>query len=138
MRTVVVGLVLLALTSCAPAQTRAVQVGEKVYTVEVAATEDDQRQGLAGRPEVEPGTGMLFLLPSRSTQQVWGAGMLVAVDVVWIAGGRVAAVDVLEPCTAKDQSTCPRLTAPSPVDAVLEVPAGSGIVAGETVTVEGK
>ena len=138
MRAVVVGLALLALTSCAPAQTRAVQVGEKVYTVEVATTEDDQRQGLAGRPEVEPGTGMLFLLPSRSTQQVWGAGMLVAVDVVWIAGGRVAAVDVLEPCTAKDQSTCPRLTAPSPVDAVLEVPAGSGIVAGETVTVEGK
>ena len=138
MRTVVVGLVLLALTSCAPAQTRAVQVGEKVYTVEVAATEDDQRQGLASRPEVDPGTGMLFLLPSRSTQQVWGAGMLVAVDVVWIAGGRVAAVDVLEPCSAKDQSTCPRLTAPSPVDAVLEVPAGSGIVAGETVTVEGQ
>ena len=88
MRTVLVGLALLALTSCAPAQTRAVQVGEKVYTVEVATTEDDQRQGLAGRPEVEPGTGMLFLLPSRSTQQVWGAGMLVAVDVVWIAGGR--------------------------------------------------
>ena len=136
MRTVLVGLALLALTSCAPAQTRAVQVGEKVYTVEVAATEDDQRQGLAGRPEVEPGTGMLFLLPSRSTQQVWGAGMLVAVDVVWITGGQVAAVDVLEPCTARDQSTCPRLTAPSPVDAVLEVPAGSGIVAGETVTVE--
>ena len=136
MRTVLVGLALLALTSCAPAQTRAVQVGEKVYAVEVATTEDDQRQGLAGRPEVEPGTGMLFLLPSRSTQQVWGAGMLVAVDVVWITGGQVAAVDVLEPCTARDQSTCPRLTAPSPVDAVLEVPAGSGIVAGETVTVE--
>ena len=137
MRAVVVGLALLALTSCAPAQTRAVQVGERVYTVEVATTEDDQRQGLAGRPEVEPGTGMLFLLPSRSTQQVWGAGMLVAVDVVWIAGGQVAADDVLEACTARDQSTCPRLTAPSPVDAVLEVPAGSGIVAGETVTLEG-
>lgn len=137
MRAVVVGLALLALTSCAPAQTRAVQVGERVYTVEVATTEDDQRQGLASRPEVDPGTGMLFLLPSRSTQQVWGAGMLVAVDVVWIAGGQVAAVDVLEPCTARDQSTCPRLTAPSPVDAVLEVPAGSGIVAGETVTLEG-
>ncbi|AQP52720.1 DUF192 domain-containing protein [Tessaracoccus flavescens] len=121
MRTVLVGLALLALTSCAPAQTRAVQVGEKVYTVEVATTEDDQRQGLAGQPEVEPGTGMLFRLPSRSTQQVWGAGMLVAVDVVWITGGQVAAVDVLEPCTARDQSTCPRLTAPSPVDAVLEV-----------------
>ncbi len=139
MRTVLAGLTLLALTSCAPAtaQTSTVQVGERVYTVEVAATEDDQRQGLASRPEVDPGTGMLFLLPSRSTQQVWGAGMLVAVDVVWIAGGQVAAVDVLEPCTARDQSTCPRLTAPSPVDAVLEVPAGSGIVAGETVTLEG-
>lgn len=133
MRTILVGLALLTLTSCAPAQTRTVQVGERVYTVEVATTEDDQRQGLAGRPEVDPGTGMLFLA-SRSTQQVWGAGMLVAVDVVWIAGDEVAAVDVLEPCTARDQSTCPRLTSPVPVDAVLEVPAGSGIITGETVT----
>ena len=40
MRTVLVGL--LALTSCAPAQTRAVQVGEKVYTVEVANGDDSE------------------------------------------------------------------------------------------------
>ncbi len=123
------------LTSCAsPPATATVQVGTARYRVEVATTHEAQRRGLAGR-SISPGTGMLFPLPSRPTQQVWAAGMTQAIDVVWIDAGTVRSVAYLSPCTQPNQDLCPRLSSPGPVDAVLEVPAGSGITTGQTVTI---
>lgn len=108
------------------------------FRVEVAETADQQRAGLSGRDELSAGTGMLFRFGSRSEQQVWMAGMKFPLDVAWLADDRVVAVDTLAACAETDENACPRWTSPSPVDALLEVPAHSltAVVPGMAVTVE--
>lgn len=52
-------------------------------------------------------------------------GLQVPIDVAWIDDDAVIGVATLDPCTEVDQTTCPRLTAPGPATALLEVPAGA-------------
>lgn len=107
------------------------------FRVEVAQTADQQRDGLSGRDQLATGTGMLFEFGSRGEQQVWMAGMKFPLDVAWIADGKIVAVDTLTACEEADNA-CPRWTSPSPVDALLEVPADSltTVVPGMPITVE--
>ena len=108
------------------------------FRVEIAQTADQQRDGLSGRDELSVGTGMLFRFGSRSEQQVWMAGMRFPLDIAWIADGKVVAVDTLAACAETDENACPHWTSPSPVDALLEVPAHSltAVVPGMAVVVE--
>lgn len=108
------------------------------FRVEVAQTAEQQRDGLSGRDELSAGTGMLFRFGSRSEQQVWMAGMKIPLDIAWIADGKVVAIDTLTACTEADENPCPRWTSPSPVDALLEVPAHSltTVVPGMAVSIE--
>ena len=83
---------------------------------------------------------MLFRFGSSDAHQVWMADMKFPLDIAWIGAGKVVATDTLPPCTESDQNACPRWTAPSTVDALLEVPAHSltTVTPGMTVTVEEK
>lgn len=129
-------------TGCAPSPPTfaAVRIGPTPveFRVEVARTAEQQRDGLSGRDELSAGTGMLFRFGSRSEQQVWMAGMKFPLDIAWIADGKVVAIDTLTACTETDQNACPRWTSPSPVDALLEVPAHSliSVVPGMAAAVE--
>ncbi|MFC4554015.1 DUF192 domain-containing protein [Georgenia faecalis] len=119
--------------------TAVVTVGDDLeFRVEVARTAEAQQQGLSGRVEVPPRTGMLFPFDGPAERQVWMAGMRFPIDVAWIADGAVLAVDTLEPCTEPEDSTCPRWTWPGPADALLEVPAGAldGVGEGTPVRVQ--
>jgi len=112
--------------------------GGHEFHVELATTPDQQRDGLSGRDALSEGTGMLFQFDEPAAErEVWMAGMEIPIDVAWIAGDQVAAVDTLEPCSYTDQAQCPRWTSPGPVDALLEVPAGSleEITPGAPVTI---
>lgn len=129
----------LALAGCAgdsPA-TATVTIGSARFDVELARTADQQRAGLSDREALPAGTGMLFTFAHAGEQQVWMAGMAVALDVAWISDGQVLDVLTLDPCTEPDQDTCPRWTSPGDVDALLEVPAGAltRVTAGDAVTV---
>ena len=128
----------LAACSAASPTTATVQVGDALtFSVEVADTEQTQRDGLSGRTSLSEGTGMLFPFDERQEQQVWMAGMEISIDVAWIVDDQVLATDTLDPCTLTDQTQCPRWTSPAPVDALLEVPAGAldGIEPGTHVTI---
>lgn len=75
--------------------------------------------GLSYRPALPPGRGMLFVLPEAEIQQFCMRGMRFALDVIWIAEGRVAGC---EKNIAADDAGI--LTSPVPVKYVLEVPGG--------------
>lgn len=114
-----------------------VTVGSLVYLVEVARTAEEQQEGLSGREILTEGTGMLFQFGSNGEQEVWMAGMTMPLDIAWISGDEVMAVDTLDACDEPDQNRCPRWTSPGAVDALLEVPARSlaGVGAGTRVTI---
>lgn len=145
MKAPIVGAVTLTIAiaaGCTPAPdmpTAVVSIdGGHEFHVELATTPGQQRDGLSGRDALSEGTGMLFQFDRSAQHEVWMAGMKIPIDVAWIAGDQVVAVDRLEPCTSADQAQCPRWTSPGPVDALLEVTAGSleTITPGTAITIQ--
>lgn len=100
----------------------------------VADEEGERSAGLSGM-ELEPGRGMLFVFPVEERQALWMPDMRGSIDAAWIRDGRVIGVERdLPPCET-DDVRCPRWRSSGPVDALLEVPAGSleGVAKGDRV-----
>ncbi len=64
-----------------------VEVGNTVFSVDIASTPEEKRIGLSGREGLAPASGMLFLYASGRPYQFWMKDMLFAIDIVWIAPG---------------------------------------------------
>ena len=115
-----------------------VTVGMHRVEVELARTADEQRQGLSGRRHLSEGSGMLFPYASPSRPGFWMKNMFIDIDIVWIAGGRIVGIESQVPHAV--QPPLPVYRPPTPVDAVLEVPAGTaerlGWRAGDPVVIE--
>ena len=115
-----------------------VAVGMHRVAVELARSTGEQRQGLSDRRRLAEGTGMLFPYATPSQPGFWMKDMHFDIDIVWIAGGRVVGIehrvshDVVPPL--------PVYRPPVPIDAALEVPAGTaerlGWRAGDPVTID--
>ncbi len=119
--------------------THLVTVGDRVYTVEVASTAEQQAQGLSNRGSMPEASGMLF--PFRPAQIVsfWMKDMRFNLDLIWIANGRVIGIerDVPKPSPSTEPQNLPTYSPPAPVDYVLELNAGQGrfFSIGDEVTV---
>lgn len=104
--------------------------------LEVAATPEARARGLAGRDEVPPGTGMLFVFPRPAPEPFWMRGCLVPLDIAWLDGdGRVLHLEErLPPCV---EDPCPTWAPREAASFVVEVGAGEarrlGIVPGAIV-----
>lgn len=96
-----------------------VMVKGTTVMAEVVSSPGKLYLGLAHRPTLPPGRGMLFVLPAEEIQEFCMRGMRFALDLIWIREGRVVG---WEKNVAPDD---PRtLVSPVPVKYVLEVPAG--------------
>jgi uncharacterized membrane protein (UPF0127 family) len=98
-----------------------IQSGGKVhhFTVEVAASPDEQERGLMFRKSVAPDRGMIF--PYNPPQQAafWMKNTLIPLDIIFIgADGRIARIT-----NAKALDLTP-LPSGVPVSGVLEIAAG--------------
>lgn len=56
---------------------------------EVADTPDAKAQGLSGRQSLPLRGGMLFVFDTPGPAGIWMKDMLIPIDIIWIAGGRV-------------------------------------------------
>ena len=114
-----------------------VRIDGATFMVELATTTMEQARGLSYRASLAEGSGMLFTF-SPGVQNFWMKDMNFPIDIIWIAGGRVAGY-------AQDAKPQPGVslwgltiyTSPSGVDKVLEVNAGVvakyGMKIGDTV-----
>lgn len=75
---------------------------------------------------------LLFVPDAPGELPVWGCGLVEAIDVVFIADGLAVAVEVLAPCP-EPCGGCPVIGEGVLVDAVLELPTGSGVEVGDRV-----
>ena len=101
-------------------------------TAEVVDTPQKVYLGLGRRQSLAEGTGMLFIIPTMGLQAFCMRDMQFSIDIIWIAGGKVAGIEPkLSPSFAGN------LLSPVPVRLVLEVPGGfaeaHGIKAGDPV-----
>jgi uncharacterized membrane protein (UPF0127 family) len=110
--------------------------GRVTINVEVARSPQAQTRGLGGRPSLKKGTGMAFPYNGPGLRGIWMKGMLIPIDILWIRGGRIVAIEAKVP----PPSSNGELAVFSHVaDLVLEVPAGyakeMGIGVGQSVKV---
>jgi uncharacterized membrane protein (UPF0127 family) len=59
-----------------------IQIGHKIFFVEVASDWASWVQGLSGRKELKKNTGMLFSYPSSAIRQFWMKGMSFPLDII--------------------------------------------------------
>ena len=102
------------------------------FTVEVAATPEQQERGLMFRRSLAPDRGMIFPYSPPQLVGFWMRNTLIPLDMVFIrADGRIARVATAKPL---DETVVP---GGEPVVAVLEIAGGRaaqlGIVAGDRV-----
>ena len=106
-----------------PVKAEGVSAPEKVYL------------GLGHRQELPEGRGMLFLIPTMGLQTFCMRDMLIPIDIIWIADGKVAGIH--QKLSPSDQGV---FTSPVPVRLVLEVPGGfaerHGIKVGDKVALQ--
>lgn len=96
-------------------------IAGQVIKVELADTPEKQRQGLSGRDELSPNTGMLFVFPLSSKQGFWMKDMKFSIDMIWITEeGRVVFIEH----SATPESYPKVFTPDQDAKYVLEVPAG--------------
>jgi uncharacterized membrane protein (UPF0127 family) len=111
-----------------------------VVTLELAETEDEQRQGLMFRPSLPDDQGMLFLYEQDWAHTFWMKNTFVALDIIFLAADGTVAdmIEDVRPCKVEP---CPRYTSRVPVRAVLEVVAGTakahGVAVGKQLSFEG-
>lgn len=115
-----------------------VTVGQSSFVVEVAANPVAQSRGLRGRPALAADHGMFFPFAGGQVSPPFTMdGVLLPLDLVWVADGRVVGLTIDLPPARSGAGT--RYPAPRPVNAVLEVLGGTvrsrGIEVGDPVQV---
>jgi hypothetical protein len=96
-----------------------VHINETVIQAEVVASMNKIYLGLGGRRQLAPGSGMLFIMPALAVQEFCMRGMLIPIDIIWIAQGRI--IGFHQKVSPKNPGN---FTSPEPADLVLEAPAG--------------
>ena len=95
------------------------RTGAHAFTVEVAATLQQQETGLMFRRSLQPNEGMIFPYDPPSTVAFWMKNTLIPLDIVFIrADGTIARIT-----RAKELDLTP-LPSGEPIVAVLEIRAG--------------
>jgi uncharacterized membrane protein (UPF0127 family) len=101
--------------------TAQVQIGQQTISLEVAKTLDQRSRGLMYRTELAPNHGMLFLFETTERLSFWMKNMLIPLDIVFLKDGEVKQIATAVPCPT---DPCPLYSSQTPVNQVLELPAG--------------
>lgn len=91
--------------------------------VDLAITKEAQETGLAGKSELVDNYGLLFLFNDKRVRNFWMKGMLVPIDIIWIADNKIVNITEKIPLTAVGQPN-KLYSSGKPIDKVLEVKAG--------------
>ena len=95
------------------------KTGAHKFTVEVAATAEQQERGLMFRKEIAPDRGMIFPYDPPQDVSFWMKNTLIPLDMLFIrADGTIARIATAKPL---DETPVP---AGEPVAAVLELRGG--------------
>lgn len=103
-----------------------VKIDNQYITADVVKTESAREKGLGGRTSLGINEGMLFLFSRPEPYEFWMKDMMIPIDLVWIAGGKIVGFEknMPPPKAGTPDSELPVYVPPGPVDEVLELHAG--------------
>lgn len=100
-----------------------IQIGNQVFTVEIAKTDDELHRGLMFRDTLQPDSGMLFVFEKEDYENFWMKNTRIPLDIVWISSDKtVVDVQTMQPCLT---DPCPLYTPQTKSQYVLEVNQGA-------------
>lgn len=102
--------------------TAKVQVGREIIELEVAATPEQQQQGLMYRTELAQNRGMLFSFNPPRVARFWMKNTMISLDMIFLRNGEIKAVFANVPPCRLDP--CPTYGPSMEIDQVIELPAG--------------
>ncbi|HUC94747.1 MAG TPA: DUF192 domain-containing protein [Candidatus Saccharimonadales bacterium] len=105
---------------------KTITIGSKTIQVQIADTTQEREQGLSGVSSLAQDKGMLFVFDTKVTAVFWMKDMLFPLDMIWIADGKIVAINKNIPKPAPNTPDN-QLKTYSPgqfIDRVLEVNAG--------------
>lgn len=109
-------------------------VGSQEVFVAVADTPRERQAGLGGCASLPSGAGMYFPFNSPTSTSFWMKGMVMPIDMIWIADGLVVGIESnVAPQPGVPDARLARYSATQPITAVLEVGAGQAAQLGITV-----
>lgn len=115
-----------------------VRINNRVVSVEVADTLEEQQQGLSNRAPLTDKEGMLFVFPDKQVRNFWMKDMLFPLDIIWIADGRIVKISADLPPEGKNPQKI--YGSGEPINYVLEVNAGwaarNGVITGDSVVIK--
>lgn len=121
-----------------------VQVKGKTFSAEIAATPEEQQQGLMYRKTLEADRCMVFLYDRDFEHKIWMKNCLISLDVAWLdqEGKVVETYEKAPPCSPLMGDNCPTYGGNLPSRYFIEFPVGTfkhiGLKKGDKVTFEGK
>ncbi len=103
-----------------------VRIGQQYITADVAKDEPTREKGLGGRADLGINDGLLFIFPQAGNYGFWMKGMLIPIDLVWIAGGKIVGFEenMQPPAPGTPDADLKVYYPPQSVDRVLELRAG--------------
>lgn len=108
--------------TCASGQQLRIHIGKQSFDVSLADSEAKRQRGLSGRRDLNPSSGMWFVLPGSGYHGFWMQDMNFPIDLIWVGPNRsVLGAITLQPCQT---APCPTSFPPAPVSHVLEINAG--------------
>lgn len=66
-------------------QISTVEIGGKVFTVDVVSTPQERNRGLSGREQLAVDEGMLFVFEESEIYPFWMKDMNFPIDIIWIS-----------------------------------------------------
>ena len=121
------GLTGLNMAGPTPPPEKTISINEKKINVQIADTPEKRTKGLSGVSSLKADSGMLFVFDAKGTTPVfWMKDMLIPLDFIWIAGGKIVRIDKNIPIPAPNtpDDKLKTYSAGDPIDYILEVNAG--------------
>lgn len=107
-----------------------IEIGNKIYSVEVAKTEEEKTKGLSGRKSLPENEGMLFIYDTPQDLAFWMKDTEIPLDIIFIDEDE----EVIS--VKKGVPNSEELLEEDNVSYVLEVNQNSGIVPGDELDIE--
>ncbi len=105
-------------------ETLKIEVGGKIFEVEISDTALKRAKGLSGRKILKEDNGMLFVFTKPGKYSFWMAGMNFPLDIIWINGNKI--VDISKNVQSLKNIGLPAIVSPSmEINKVLELSAGA-------------